>query len=205
MFKKILYISLILIVILNVVSILPVSATEQGVVTASALNCRVEPTTRSSVITVYPRNTVLTILGSNEGSWYKVTDGRVQGWCHKNYIRITNTSIVETPVTETPSGTNMRYIGNFKLTGYCPCYKCSEGYGSNTATGVRAQEGVTIAVDPRIIPYGTKVYIENVGYRIAQDCGGAIKKQKIDIYVSNHKSCYKNEYNQKSAKVYIVE
>ena len=205
MFKKILYVSLILIVILNVVSIFPVSATEQGVVTASALNCRVEPTTKSSVITVYPRNTVLTILGSNEDSWYKVTDGRVQGWCHKNYIKITNTSIVETPITETTSGTNMRYIGNFKLTGYCPCYKCSEGYGSNTATGVRAQEGVTIAVDPRIIPYGTKVYIENVGYRIAQDCGGAIKHKKIDIYVSNHKDCYKNEYNQKSAKVYIVE
>lgn len=205
MFKKILYVSLILIVMLNVVSILPVSATEQGVVTASALNCRAEPTTRSTVLKVFSRNTSLTILSSNGGSWYKVTDGSVQGWCHKNYIRLTNTSSVETPVTKTPSGTNMRYIGNFKLTAYCPCYKCSGGYGSNTATGVRAQEGVTIAVDPRIIPYGTKVYIENVGYRIAQDCGGAIKGKKIDIYVNNDKDCYKTEYNQKAAKVYIVE
>ena len=41
-------------------------------------------------------------------------------------------------------------------------------------------EGQTIAVDPRVIPYGTKVIIGG------QDCGGAIQGNHIDIYVNNH-------------------
>lgn len=96
-----------------------------------------------------------------------------------------------------------KYIGDFKLTGYCSCRSCSGGYGTHTSTGAVATEGITIAVDPKIIPYGTKVYIEGVGYRIAQDCGGAIRKNKIDVYVSSHSKCYAPELNR-VAKVYIV-
>lgn len=95
------------------------------------------------------------------------------------------------------------YIGDYKLTGYCPCYSCSEGYGSNTASGVRAKEGITVAADRRKIPLGTKIYIEGVGERIVQDVGGAIKGNKLDIYVESHSDCYKAEYNT-TAKVYII-
>lgn len=97
-----------------------------------------------------------------------------------------------------------RYIGDFKLTGYCPCAKCCGSYGNKTATGVTPKEGTTIAVDPRVIPYGTTVYIEGVGYRVAQDCGGAIKSKKIDVFVSNHSACFRPEINT-TAAVYIVE
>jgi 3D (Asp-Asp-Asp) domain-containing protein len=51
-----------------------------------------------------------------------------------------------------------------------------------TATDTHVKQGRTIAVDPRVIPFGTKVYIEGFGYRIAEDSGGAIKGNRIDIY-----------------------
>jgi len=52
-----------------------------------------------------------------------------------------------------------------------------------TATGTTATAGRTIAVDPKVIPYGTKVYIEGYGIRIAEDCGG-FRGNHIDIFVN---------------------
>lgn len=98
-----------------------------------------------------------------------------------------------------------RFIGEFKLTAYCPCGSCSGGFGFQTAIGVRAVEGVTIAVDPNIIPYYTKVYIDGVGHRVAQDCGGAVKQNRIDIFVGNHKDCFLSQYNRSSVKVWRAE
>ena len=81
-------------------------------------------------------------------------------------------------------------MGNFKLTFYCACRSCSGGYGNGTATGTTCTEGRTIAVDPRVIPLGSKVYIEGFGDFIAEDTGGAIKGNKIDIYLNDHSRCY---------------
>ena len=55
-----------------------------------------------------------------------------------------------------------------------------------TSTGAIAEEGRTIAVDPSIIPYGSIVLINGNEY-VAQDCGGAIKGNKIDIFVDSPK------------------
>ena len=85
---------------------------------------------------------------------------------------------------------NGKAMGNFKLTFYCACASCSGGYGAGTATGTRCTEGRTIAVDPRVIPLGSKVYIEGFGDFIAEDTGGAIKGNKIDIYLNDHDRCY---------------
>jgi 3D (Asp-Asp-Asp) domain-containing protein len=76
-------------------------------------------------------------------------------------------------------------LGKFKITYYCPCTSCSGEWGYSTATGVRAEEGRTIAVDPKVIPYGSKVTINGHEY-IAEDCGGAIKGNKIDIFIEDH-------------------
>ena len=69
--------------------------------------------------------------------------------------------------------TDYKSLGEFVITHYCACEKCTDGDGI-TATGTKATEGRTIAVDPEVIPYGTMVVIDGHTY-IAEDCGGAIK------------------------------
>jgi 3D (Asp-Asp-Asp) domain-containing protein len=80
------------------------------------------------------------------------------------------------------------YIGEFKITHYCnEPYEHICGYGDGlTATGTKVTPGRTIAVDPKVIPYGTEVYIEGYGWRVAEDCGGAIKGNDIDMAVDTH-------------------
>lgn len=71
-----------------------------------------------------------------------------------------------------------------------------------TSTGTKPKWG-TIAVDPSVIPYGTKVYIPQFGQTfIAEDCGGAIKGNKIDIYM-NDKTSVKN-WGRRTIDIYIV-
>lgn len=89
--------------------------------------------------------------------------------------------------TNTPKTQN---LGVYTVTAYCCCKECcgkSEThpeYGI-TASGKRATEGRTIAVDPNIIPLGTTVYLNGVPY-IAEDTGSAIKGKKIDLFINDH-------------------
>lgn len=94
------------------------------------------------------------------------------------------------------------YVGKFRVSRYCNCSICNSGY-SGTALGTPVTSGRTIAVDPSVIPLGSKVYIEGIGYRIAEDTGGAIKGNKIDLAVSSHSEAYREgiTYNN----VYIVK
>lgn len=80
------------------------------------------------------------------------------------------------------------YMGDFKITHYCnEKYEHICGYGDGlTATGVKVNPGTTIAVDPHVIPYGTQVYIEGYGWRKAQDCGGGVDDNHIDVAVNTH-------------------
>ena len=105
--------------------------------------------------------------------------------------------------TPTPTPTpisNLKSLGRYRLTAYCPCRKCSEGYGTNTSTGVQATQGRTIAVDPRVIPYGSIVVINGHEY-VAEDCGGAIKGKRIDVYFNDHKTA--SDFGVQYAEVYV--
>lgn len=73
----------------------------------------------------------------------------------------------------------------YRLTAYCPCEVCCGKSDGITSTGVRATAGRTVSVDPDIIPYGSEVVINGHTY-IAEDCGGAIKGNKIDIFFDTH-------------------
>jgi 3D (Asp-Asp-Asp) domain-containing protein len=68
-------------------------------------------------------------------------------------------------------------------TTYDPYHCGGDGRGI-TATGLKARYGV-VAVDPRFIPLGTRLYVEGYGYAIAADTGGAIKGNRIDLCVDS--------------------
>ena len=72
----------------------------------------------------------------------------------------------------------------FMATGYCPCSKCNGPY-VNTALGTEIKPGV-VAVDPRVIPLESWLYVEGYGVCQAMDVGGAIKGYRIDIAHSSH-------------------
>lgn len=71
-----------------------------------------------------------------------------------------------------------------------------------TSTGVKVKENHTIAVDPKVIPYGSIVYIEGLGVRYAEDCGGAIKGKELDIYVRTTEEA--NDYGRQSVNLYVI-
>ena len=80
------------------------------------------------------------------------------------------------------------YIGEYKISHYCVeeyDHICGNGDGK-TATGTSIKPGRTIAVDSQYIPYGSSVYIEGYGWRVAEDCGGAIRGKHIDMAVDTH-------------------
>ncbi len=60
--------------------------------------------------------------------------------------------------------------------------------GGRTAMGTRARVGA-IAVDPDVIPLGTKVYVEGYGYARAEDTGGNIKGKTVDLYMNSTGAC----------------
>ncbi|MCX7569935.1 3D domain-containing protein [Tumebacillus sp. DT12] len=73
-----------------------------------------------------------------------------------------------------------------------------------TASGAYVKDHHTIAVDPRVIPMGTKVYIEGIGIRVAEDTGGAIKGNRIDVYMSDLNAAIQFGY-KRDIKVYVLE
>ena len=115
-----------------------------------------------------------------------------------------NEVVVDGGIGEVNATTDMygACLGNFKITYYCACEKCCNKADGITATGSRVAEGRTIAVDPSVIPYGTKVIIGGHVFT-AEDCGGAIKQNHIDIYVNSHEEA--EALGVANASVYLVK
>lgn len=88
-------------------------------------------------------------------------------------------------------------------TAYCPCAKCCGKYANGyTHTGLPAKKGV-IAVDPSVIPLGTRVYVDGYGYAVAADTGSAIKGTRIDVCFDTHEEALK--WGMKKVKVFLLE
>ena len=113
-------------------------------------------------------------------------------------------TVVERTVTEVkeiPPEAEYEYLGEFTVTAYCPY---EDEYGNATAKPYNGEyiaiEGITVAVDPEIIPYGSVVIIDGHSY-IAHDCGGAVKGKVIDIYFETVEAM--NAWGKRTKEVYI--
>lgn len=123
---------------------------------------------------------------------------------------------VGTPISKAPytvklddGGQPLKY--KKVLTGQCTAYTNDSGdSGSWTATGKHVAVGL-VAVDPRVIPYGTKMWITSAdgsvvyGYAIAADTGGALRSGKVlvDLFMNTLTEC--NSFGRRNMKVYILE
>ncbi len=85
-------------------------------------------------------------------------------------------------------------------TAYAPW--CCRGVDHITATGLRAGYGV-VAVDPRVIPLGSRLYIEGYGYAVAGDVGSAIRGLRIDLGMDTARLA--RQFGRRYVRVYIVE
>ena len=77
----------------------------------------------------------------------------------------------------------------YKITAYCPCAKCCGKTNGRTASGTKATAGRTVAASSKFA-FGTKLNIGGHVYTV-EDRGGAIKGNKIDIFVNSHAEALK--------------
>jgi 3D (Asp-Asp-Asp) domain-containing protein len=97
--------------------------------------------------------------------------------------------IIGDGVIITPEGDVLTYthVDTYKATSYCR----TDVGGETTSTGTKTRVGV-VAVDPRLIPYGTRMYIVTkdghyiYGVCTAEDCGGDIKNKRLDLFYETH-------------------
>lgn len=125
--------------------------------------------------------------------------------CGKQIIETQNKQSEKPPkvVLEAVERKRKNYVGEFLLTAYCGEnyeHVCNDGDARITATGTKPKQGRTIAVDPNVIEYGTKVIIDGNVY-VAEDCGGSIKGNRIDLFFDTHQQAV--DFGVKRAKVYV--
>lgn len=105
-------------------------------------------------------------------------------------------------------------LGEYKLTSYCACEKCC-GYWATirpldengepivyTASGAIARQGVTVAADTDILPFGTVILIGGEEFTV-QDVGGGVNGKHIDIYFEDHRAAL--EFGVKYKEIYKKE
>ena len=111
-----------------------------------------------------------------------------------------------TEITYADENGSYQYLGEFTLTGYCPCAICC-GKWSNpsnpiTASGTTPAAGRTVAADTSRYPFGTKLMINGQIYTV-EDVGGAIKGNHIDIYFNTHEEA--RAFAKQYGSVYLVQ
>jgi 3D (Asp-Asp-Asp) domain-containing protein len=99
-------------------------------------------------------------------------------------------------------GCELVSLGSYKATAYCPCSSCTAGGGRHTASGAIASANHTVAVDPRVIPFGSKLLINGIVYT-AEDEGSGVKGNHIDIFFDTHSIA--RSFGVRNVQVYLIK
>ena len=180
--------------------LLAVSASAATVKATANVPVRAKAKTSSTKLTTMKKNMSRTVISvSSNKKWVKVKVNGKTGYVNTSRVKYVTASSKKTASsqnTATPvSDGNKIKLGNFKLTFY--------GDDTITATGKKPQINHTIAVDPRVIPLGSKVYIEGMGTYYAEDTGGAIKGNILDVFVRTEAEA--NQLGIRYADVYLYK
>lgn len=101
-------------------------------------------------------------------------------------------------------GYQLKKVIKVKATAYDSCEICCGKTDGITKTGTKAKTDHTIAVDPKVIPLGSKVYIAELGkIYTAEDTGGKIIGSRIDIFMDTHEQA--KQFGIRELTAYILE
>lgn len=187
---------------------------ENATVTASKLNVRKGPATEHDKLDTLDKNTEIKLL-EEQDNWYRIKlDDKKEGWVCGDYVltesqakeqeqnqakQQANDTVKEVKSASTVSDATTNESSNSQAetssnnnNGTSMSIEATAYAGDTiTSTGTTPKWG-TIAVDPTVIPYGTKVYIPKFDMVFtAEDCGSAIKGKRIDIFMNSEAECVK--------------
>ena len=187
---------------------------ENATVTANKLNVRKGPATEHDKLDTLDKNTEIKLL-EEQDNWYRIKlDDKKEGWVCGDYVltesqakeqeqnqakQQANDAVKEVKSASTVSDATTNESSNSQAetssnnnNGTSMSIEATAYAGDTiTSTGTTPKWG-TIAVDPTVIPYGTKVYIPKFDMVFtAEDCGSAIKGKRIDIFMNSEAECVK--------------
>ena len=133
-------------------------------------------------------------LYTTKNGWYKIKFNGKYGWVSKKYVSKSSYSSGEE---------SSNSIKGYKVKKSLKVRAVAYSSGTHTALGTKLRYGV-IAVDPKVIPYRTKVYIKELDrVFVAEDCGGGIKGKIIDIYMPSEAQC--NRWGSRNITIQILK
>lgn len=142
---------------------------------------------------------------------YKVSVNNLKTWNNltteniKPDQKLTVAAPVKKEKSKTPSRSNDKVTKEFTVSASAFTANCN-GCSGITSSGINLKknpDAKVIAVDPSVIPIGTKVHVEGYGYAVAADKGSAIKGNKIDVFFPTTSEAYK--WGRKNVTIKILE
>lgn len=155
--------------------------------------------------TLYKISKTHKVSVSNLKSWNKLKSNTIHP---KQKLKVKGTAVktAAKAKAKTPSrSTSSNVVKEFTVSASAYTASCA-GCSGITKTGLNLKKNPglkVIAVDPRVIKLGTKVYVDGYGYAVAGDIGGAIKGNKIDVFIPTKSAALK--WGRKNVKIKILK